>query len=372
MQKKLPAEKSTKLRVYPSKDQIQTLKQWFGASRFIYNNVLYYIKNTVNPSMKIKFLREKFINNKVYQIENTWMLDIPYDVRDEALRDLLSNYKSNFEKQKSTKIPFEINYRSKKTHNSINILDKHWTRKSGVFPNAYKKWETENKKTLPTKLNYTSRLIYTPLKEFYLCIPKPLNIRSESKAPENSIVSLDPGVRTFLTGYDVNGRYFEIGKNDVSRLMRLQHYRNKLQGTKTQGIKKVLKRLSKKIQNLVKDLHEKTSKWLCLNYKYILIPKLNFHNFKKMRRKQRSRMAILSHCAFVDKLVEKQRGFPLCNVKVVQEAYTSKTCTNCGNLKNNLGGNKTYSCTKCGIKVDRDVNGARNILLKTFSLPFEN
>jgi putative transposase len=50
--------------------------------------------------------------------------------------------------------------------------------------------------------------------------------------------------------------------------------------------------------------------------------------------------------------------------KVVNEAYTSKVCTNCGNYKKDLGSAKVYNCKKCKAIIDRDVNGARNILLK--------
>ena len=46
------------------------------------------------------------------------------------------------------------------------------------------------------------------------------------------------------------------------------------------------------------------------------------------------------------------------------EAYTSKTCTNCGKIKNDLGMAKIYNCQHCGMTIDRDINGARNILLK--------
>ena len=46
------------------------------------------------------------------------------------------------------------------------------------------------------------------------------------------------------------------------------------------------------------------------------------------------------------------------------EGYTTKTCTNCGNQHPTLKGEKIYECPKCGIKIERDYNGARNILLK--------
>ena len=62
------------------------------------------------------------------------------------------------------------------------------------------------------------------------------------------------------------------------------------------------------------------------------------------------------------------------NVVEQNEAYTSMTCTNCGNLKpkgqmkaEDRKNPKVYHCHKCGISVDRDVvNGARNIGLRYF------
>ncbi|MCL2924232.1 MAG: transposase [Trichodesmium sp. MAG_R04] len=45
------------------------------------------------------------------------------------------------------------------------------------------------------------------------------------------------------------------------------------------------------------------------------------------------------------------------------EAYPSKTCTNCGNIHKNLGGSKIYKCPQCGHAVPRDINGACHIML---------
>ena len=52
------------------------------------------------------------------------------------------------------------------------------------------------------------------------------------------------------------------------------------------------------------------------------------------------------------------------NYKKIDESFTSKICSNCGNEKNDLGSNKIYDCKKCKKKIDRDINGARNIYLK--------
>ena len=47
----------------------------------------------------------------------------------------------------------------------------------------------------------------------------------------------------------------------------------------------------------------------------------------------------------------------------VDESYTSKTCTSCGIL-NDVRDSEVYKCTSCNLIIDRDINGARNILLK--------
>jgi transposase len=54
----------------------------------------------------------------------------------------------------------------------------------------------------------------------------------------------------------------------------------------------------------------------------------------------------------------KEKGAIICT-----EEYTSKTCGRCGEL-NNVGKSEIYRCSKCLLVIDRDINGARNILIK--------
>ena len=51
----------------------------------------------------------------------------------------------------------------------------------------------------------------------------------------------------------------------------------------------------------------------------------------------------------------------------VYESYTSCTCGVCGEI-NKMGGSEIYLCQSCGLEIDRDVTGARNILIKNLIL----
>ena len=76
-------------------------------------------------------------------------------------------------------------------------------------------------------------------------------------------------------------------------------------------------------------------------------------------------VSALSFYKFRQRL-EFKCGIRGCKYKIVDEYYTSKMCSQCGNIDEKLGSSKVYNCKKCGLKIDRDYNGARNIYLKNF------
>ena len=73
-------------------------------------------------------------------------------------------------------------------------------------------------------------------------------------------------------------------------------------------------------------------------------------------------MQLLSFDKFKNKLVDRgeRRG---CDIKIVEEEYTSKTCGNCGTL-GAPDKDRILRCKGCRKSQKRDVNGARNIMIK--------
>ena len=377
--------KAIKIRLFPTKEQQTILSKWFGTARWTYNQCVDSFQTKKVKSNK-KDLRAKHINNDNFEDENAWVSETPYDIRDEGMNDFLKALKAT--KAKKDLKRFHFKFKSKKdSTQSITVLKKHWGHKRGVYSGVFDWKKMKAEMDLPEKLGYDSRLIKTRLNKYYLCIPKPIEVKSENQAPNSTkhcTISLDPGVRTFMTGYDADGSTFEWGQNDFGRIFRLcyaydglqakwsskevnhhQRYRMKIAGL----------RIHSKIRNLVDEVHKKLVKCLCENYRKIVLPvfetsKMVKRGMRKLHKKTARAMLTWSHYRFRQRLLSKSREYPWCKVILTEEPYTSKTCGKCGTINAKLGSHKTFRCesSECDYVSDRDVNGARNILLRLLTI----
>jgi hypothetical protein len=174
-----------------------------------------------------------------------WTVNVPYDIRDEAMNGVLKAYKSNLAKG----VKFDIKIRSKKDEQqSVDALNKHWLKKKEVFSFLR---TIKSAEALPYDLVYDSRLIKTRTGHYYLCVPKPLEVRSESQAPifnerqkskSAGVIAIELGARTFNTCFDPSGLIAAWGVGDKARLGRLCHSYDGLQGRWSQKHVKHCKR----------------------------------------------------------------------------------------------------------------------------------
>ena len=265
-------------------------------------------------------------------------------------------------------------------------------------------WDLAERGTrLPETVEGAVRVVRERLGGYFVCIPYRVEIKSESQAPKSGhgAVALDPGVRTFQTTYDADGCATAWGAGDMGRIVRLGHHADALESRIAQAratrkratswgkytkqgsflyvkrLEKARLRIFQTIRNLVKELHRKLIHWLVNRYRVILLPDFRSsamasRGSRKISSSTARAMMTWSHHAFKQRLLETAELYSNVTVLVVQEPYTSKTCGACGEIKNDLGGAKRYRCTQCGFCMDRDVNGARNILLRYLTLYCED
>lgn len=395
--------KTRSLRVFPNKKQKEKLEGWFNTARWTYNQLVEFSKK--NPKVKCTKteLRGQYLNSdSLKKIDAEWALGTPYEIRDSAVLDLTKAKAALWAKYKKRKRnkegntenkqpkPSEFKFRSRKdATQSIQVLKKTWGTKRGVYHDVFNSSKLRAEKPLPETLEHDTRLVRTRLGKYYISIQVAIKAPSVDGATEENqfgclsgkrVIALDPGVRTFMTGYDKDGVLHEWGTSPSrSRMVRLclkyDRVRSKMDHKATRSrlrcrLRKVSLRLQVKIRNLVQDIHRKLSKWLCENYDHILIPVFGVQRMvsksinRRLNGKTSRMMLCWSHFSFKQRLLSKSEHYPKCNVHVVTEEYTSKTCGICGLLNSSLGSSKTFKCPHCSYRVDRDANGARNILLK--------
>jgi transposase len=361
-----------KLRLFPTQNQKILLRKWMGTRRYVYNKVLNRIK-VKKEKVNFYSLRNKYVTSKNNPEVLNWELETPKDIRAGAIRDLTKNYNTAFKLLKSGNIKhFKLNYCSKKKSTpsieipktAIKINDNSIFLYKRYIPTKIKISKRDIKK-IKLDIKYDCRL-QVKNNKWYLCIPISKKITLENK--NNKVCALDPGVRTFQTIYsEENVLQIKIRKENIKRL------RNQIDTFKSLRARKIIKskrlkrkqrRVSDKINNLIDEMHHKTINYLTNTYKYIILPSFDSQEIsRKVKNNSVNRDLLqLKHFLFKQRLQSKCL-LKKCHLDICTEEYTSKTCGVCGSL-NNVGSKDIYTCSKCKLVIDRDINGARNILIK--------
>jgi putative transposase len=372
--------RTRKYRLFPDSEQKTTLKQFFGVTRKTYNMAIEYLNQTQEKFNKKRLRNEVIKRPKGKDPLPDYMTKVPYSVRDGALRDIEAHFKSCFTNKKKGNIKkFKMGFKHRKRSDTIHIRRPFSKKDPRIF--FIKTFgDKPMVKMKDFKVPEADCSIHKDrVGKFWLLVPTQVPIQTvDDREP---VISLDPGVRTFMTGYDPHGMILEYGKEAcykiTTKLLRHDMLRKKrdLRGCKRKSMKitQAMNRLSLKITNLVKEMHHKVALHLCSNYKVIILPvfesrKMSEKRSRKIGKKTVRVMQQLSHFSFREYLKAKCEEYKT-DLVLVTEEYTSKTCGKCGHLHWKLGSNKTFNCSSptCNYKADRDVNGARNILLKTIN-----
>lgn len=405
--------RTRKVAINPNSLMRVYLKQAFHVNRIIYNECVWLQKTNV-IEINQKNLRFIIDSNSPYwllQYENPadglrfkeYLEQVPYDVRDEAIKDFIKAYEINMQKHKDGKLPqFFMHYRRKCEMNQETIVLRKRSfkffedsvQKDGTvikevkmkcYPKNWKNGTISFFQEKVTKLPDQVKISMSKGGKFYLILSE--EQRPQIKVAKNNAVALDPGVRIFQTTYDTKGESYLIGKDGadkldslagIARRMRagIKRYYNKngkkrfkkIETRKEQkSLNRAADRIERKIKNMVTDLQRKTVKFLCEKYDTVIIPEFKSQQMaKKARRKigktTARKMLRWSHYKFRELLKEKGE---MTGTKVIvgTEEFTSKTCGNCMYVNNQLKGERELTCKRCGIHMHRDINGARNILL---------
>jgi len=320
-----------KFGIVPSRKQKKTLQSYFDGSRNIYNQCVadYRVEPTRKWTERQKNALTKYHedNPKVYtpnQILQSGSRDFKKAL---AVAKILA-------KQKSCKKSFVMHFKSKAK--STRYCVELGSRAVRVDPSGKGFWFFSNKnkeifKARGSKQHLMQRLVShldKGLKRGKLSVPHACRLvyykasgkyelhiplrrpqqwyrkfSAESQDSEAGkanttehprILAIDPGVRTFVTGYSPNGHFIEAGKNShqilCSKIERVDFLRSKLAKVKDfkqadgqkiskekrhrmkRNLRALILRISQKLKNMVRDAHYKLAHFLSENYDIVCLP----------------------------------------------------------------------------------------------------
>jgi len=198
-------------------------------------------------------------------------------------------------------------------------------------------------------------------KEWYLsyCYKTPC----ENNAETSNVIGVDRNAvgNVAVMANPKTGKVRKLG-SDVSKIT--ENYRNRRKNLQKANAKKMLKKLSKKQSNRVRDINHKVSRsivdWARENKAAIVIENLGkIKDSKKCGRYvKKSQWAYYQLELFIG-YKAALLGIPIWKVN---PAFTSKACSRCGTI--NVPNGKRFVCTSCGHFDHRDANAAFNIAQK--------
>lgn len=181
--------------------------------------------------------------------------------------------------------------------------------------------------------------------------------------PKTESIAIDVGIKSFATfssGETIkNPRFFKKGEKALAKAQRKLSAQKK--GTKARCKKrKVVAKIHERIKNQRKDFCHKESKKIIDQYQYICIEDLDIKNMVEGSHLAKS-ITDASWNQFRQFLTYKaaEAGRKL---GLVNPAYTSQECSQCGHLEPKKLTEREHKCTQCGYIADRDFNAAQNIL----------
>jgi len=349
-----------KFRIYPDKETAELLLRWFGCSRYVWNWGLnrktQYHKTVGRFPTYLQLAKELTLLKK----KQIWLKEVPSQILQQVLIQLENTFvrflklKSGypkFKRKKNSIQSFQVTH-GFKINNDKLYLPK--LRKKPIKIKLHREIKG-NIKRIVISMNKTG--------QFFLSV---ITDRVPQKMPESDKkIGIDLGLKHFLITNDGRKiplpKWFEKTDTLIKRIQR--QLSKKQKGSKRyEKVRQRLAKLELKIANQRLDFLHKLSKRLIDENQVIAVENLYVKGMVK-NHKLAKHIANASWGKFLKLLKYKADWYGRTILEVDRFAPTSKMCNKCGYIKQDLKlSDRVWTCPKCGIIHDRDINAAKNIL----------
>jgi putative transposase len=349
--------KSYKFRIYPSKNQEGQMQTHFWLAKNLWNELLEHCKQTYKDFGCFPTKNTLQLIVKDYGLYSQTQQEIAHRVFNATFRIFklrkqgkecgFPRFKS-IDRTKSLHYPqygfgFSLDEKLKVTPFGEITIKRHREIKGKI-------------KTLTLKRESSGKWFAI------FCVHIHKEIQKENKG---ETVGIDLGLMSFATLSDgikvKNPRYLEQYQDRLAFVQR--KFSKKKKGSTGRKMAKLrLARLHERVANTRADFLHKLSTQLVNNYSIIALEKLASQDMAEENYGKQINDAGWN--MFANMLAYKAEGAG-CKVVFVDPKDTSKICSRCGNIRDDLTlRDRIYTCPECRLTTDRDLNSAVNILIR--------
>ena len=344
-----------KTRIYPNKKQAVLLSKTAGTARYAYNWALDVCEENYRAGEKLD----------IYAICRRWTKEKPEWAKEvfsgavtKSILNLGAAYKMFFQglkkhpkhHKKGRKDAFYVSNDKSKVHGDRVRIP------NGGYVRMAEKLRYEDFRIL-------SYIFSCKAGKWYVSIQ--CEVADEFRTESNSVVGVDVGIKNWAIASD--GTVCETPKQ-LKHYRRLLARKQRLLSRKAKGSNRRAKavqqvqKVYQKITNIKLDTIHKFTATIAKNHGVVVVEDLNVKGICKSGLKSVRRGANRTAMAEIIRQLKYK-----CNSHVVVDRFypSSKTCSNCGNVKTDLTlSDRTYLCHSCGFSIDRDLNAAINLQKK--------
>jgi len=366
-------QKAYRYELDPNNIQRTSLHQHAGVARFTYNwgleQRISLFKENQGKERFTDAMKQHKILNTLKKTQFSWMYDCSKCAPQESLRDLHRAFQNFYRgRKKGQKVGFP-RFKRKGVRDSFRLTGtiKFQGRKIQL-PRIGKIRIKEKRKSY-----YSGHILSVTIRrranKWFV------SVTVEEKLPDpvpngGAAVGVDLGIKTLATLSD--GTTFANPRAMGRRLRRLKQLSRSLSRKRkgSRNHEKAKLRLAKMyltIFNIRQDTFHKVTTYLAKSHSKIVIEDLGVSGMMKNRRLARA-IADVGFYEFRRQLEYKCEWYGSQLVVVSRTFPSSKRCSSCGHKKKELSlAERLYHCEKCGLRIDRDLNAALNLV--TVSLP---